>query len=267
MPDVTRDGAAAVGGASLPAGALPDRPAGSAPRIIEIRSISKTFPAEKQPIFSNLSLDIGEAEFVAFVGTTGCGKSTLLHMIGGLDSPDGGQILIRGTELAKLSGSARARFLNEHVGFIFQAHHLLPEQTAIANVMLPMRIGGWAKAKAHKRAADLLEKLGLKERLHARPTTLSGGEKQRVAIARALAVRPGVILADEPTGSLNPDYKEDVFTSLLELSRGERATVVMVTHDISLIHDQDKRLRVDRMVDVAALAKSSRERHCPEPMP
>jgi lipoprotein-releasing system ATP-binding protein len=226
--------------------------------IIEVQGVSKTFKvgSEQERLFNGISIDIQRGEFVALTGTTGCGKSTLLNLIGGLDHPDEGRVLVHKTEVGRLSPAARARFLNKHIGFIFQFHHLLPEQTAASNVMLPMRIGGVNSRKARTRAEELLDKLGLGPRINAYPPTMSGGEKQRVAIARALAMKPDVLLADEPTGSLNPAFKEEVFQSLLSLSKHEGATVVMVTHDHNLIKD-DSGYRVDREVDVSVLAQQN----------
>lgn len=226
--------------------------------IIEVQNVSKIFKVgpSTERLFDGVSLNIRRGEFVALTGTTGCGKSTLLNLIGGLDRPDEGKVLVRGTEIGNLSPTARARFLNKHIGFIFQFHHLLPEQTAANNVALPMRIGGWNTRKAQDRAVELLGRLGLAARVDAYPPTMSGGEKQRVAIARALAMKPDVLLADEPTGSLNPAFKEDVFQSLLALSKDEGATVVMVTHDHNLIKNENG-YRVDHEIDVAVLAHDS----------
>lgn len=221
--------------------------------MIEVLGLSKGFyvGTNWHALFEGLSFTIARGEFVALTGESGCGKTTLLNLIGGLDQPDKGAVLINKTKMATLSPSRRARFLNRHVGFIFQAHHLLPEQTSLDNVMLPMRIGGWARRNARQRATELMQNVRLGERLSAYPPTMSGGEKQRTAIARALATKPAVLLADEPTGSLNPEFKEEVFQALLQLSRREGATVVLVTHDLNLIR-QGNALRVDRQIRVDA---------------
>jgi ABC-type lipoprotein export system ATPase subunit len=220
--------------------------------IIEIECLTKGFTNEK-PLFENLSLDIEEGTFVALTGKTGCGKTTLLNIIGGLDHADKGEVRVCGTAVGGLTPSQRAHFLNENIGFIFQSHYLLPEQTALANVMLPLRIAGRDTRKAKARAAELLKKLDLDERLNAYPTTMSGGECQRVAIARALANWPKVLLADEPTASLNGELKQRVVDDLLRMSRDEGVTVVMVTHDIGLIEPEPGRLLVDRRIDVTQL--------------
>jgi ABC-type lipoprotein export system ATPase subunit len=220
--------------------------------MIEVRKLAKSFKDgdTENLLFSNLSLDVELGEFVAFTGESGCGKTTLLNMIGGLDDPDQGEILVDGVAINALGRAQRAHFLNQNVGFIFQTHYLLPEQTALANVMLPMRIAGRSKSEARPRAEELLEKLRLGSRLHAYPTTMSGGECQRVAIARALANKPKVLLADEPTASLNVEFKKQVIEDLLQLSRSEHATVVMVTHDVALIEPEPGHLLIDRRVDI-----------------
>src|SRR5262249_2042455 len=150
-------------------------------------------------------------------------------------------------------------FLNENVGFIFQSHYLLPEQTALANVMLPLRIAGTPTRKARPRAIELLQKLQLAERINAYPATMSGGECQRVAIARALANKPKDLLADEPTASLNGELKKQVLDDLLQLSRTERATVVMVTHDVDLIEPEPGHLLIDRRINIEGLTKESEQ--------
>jgi ABC-type lipoprotein export system ATPase subunit len=220
--------------------------------MIEIKNLNKTFKDgnRENRLFRELNLSIEAGDFVAFTGRSGCGKTTLLNMIGGLDQPDDGEVLVAGTAINLLSPTQRARFLNANVGFIFQSHYLLPEQTALANVMLPLRIAGRSTAEARPRAQELLEKLNLSERINAYPSTMSGGECQRVAIARALANRPKVLLADEPTASLNTELKEQVLQDLMEISRKEGATVIMVTHDISLIEPKPGRPAISRRIDI-----------------
>jgi putative ABC transport system ATP-binding protein len=229
--------------------------------MIKVRQLAKSFKDGNTVnlIFRDLSLDIELGEFVAFTGESGCGKTTLLNMIGGLDDPDQGEILVDGTAVNGMNRTERANFLNRNIGFIFQSNYLLPEQTALMNVMLPMRIAGRSKSEARPRATELLEKLGLEERLHAYPTTMSGGECQRVAIARALANKPKVLLADEPTASLNLDLKRQVIKDLREISRSERATVVMVTHDVGLIEPAPGHLLIDRRVDIGQLRGNVRQ--------
>jgi lipoprotein-releasing system ATP-binding protein len=216
--------------------------------MIEIRNISKSFTdgeGQRNPIFKNLSLTIESGEFVAITGQSGCGKTTLLNMIGGLERPDEGDVLIDNTAMNKLTAYERARFLNRHVGFIFQTHYLLPEQTALTNVMLPMRIGGRPSRMARERGTELLAQLKLQDKLNSYPPKMSGGQCQRVAIARALANKPEVLLADEPTASLDFKFKQEVLDGLLELSSKEGATVVMVTHEVNLIAPVPRIRRID----------------------
>lgn len=227
--------------------------------MIELKKLTKGFRDGHgdNRLFTDISLNIEEGEFVAFTGVSGCGKTTLLNMIGSLDEPDEGEVWVNNVLLNSLTASRRARFLNENIGFIFQWHYLLPEQTALANVMLPLRIGGHSKRKARERALELLEKLDLQERLDAYPTTLSGGECQRVAIARALANRPKVLLADEPTASLNPELKLRVLEDLLRLSREDKTTVLMATHEHKLIEPKPGHLMIDRNINVEELTTGS----------
>lgn len=219
--------------------------------VIDVHNVTKSFPLgeTRDYLFTDLSFAIEAGQFVALTGPSGCGKSTLLNIIGGLDAPDSGQIVVAGVEVSALSAAARARFLSGTVGFIFQDHHLIPELSAVDNVMLPIRIRGLGRGAARSRANELLSRLGLAKRLGEYPTTLSGGERQRVAVARALANDPSVLLADEPTGSLHPSQKEDVFNDLMRLAKEEQVTVLMVTHDLGLIAD-DGGLRVDRRIDL-----------------
>ncbi len=168
--------------------------------------------------------------------------------------------MVNETVVKNLTPGKRAKFLSQNVGFIFQSHYLLPEQTALGNVMLPLRIAGQASRSARARAKELLEQLKLEKRLDAYPSTMSGGECQRVAIARALANKPKVLLADEPTASLNGELKKQVLGDLLRLSRNEGATVVMVTHDVNLIEPKPEHLLVDRKVDIGKLSGGREQR-------
>jgi ABC-type lipoprotein export system ATPase subunit len=229
--------------------------------MIDVKNLSKSFKDgdTENLLFTNLSLSIEQGEFVAFTGQSGCGKTTLLNIIGGLDEPDKGEVLVDGAAMTGLSPSQRAHFLNTNIGFIFQTHYLLPEQTALDNVMLPLRIAGQSSSQARPRATELLEKLHLGNRLHAYPSTMSGGECQRVAIARALANKPKVLLADEPTASLNVEFKLQVLNDLLELSRAEHATVVMVTHDVGLIEPEPGKLLVDRRIDIGQFKSNAEQ--------
>lgn len=177
---------------------------------------------------------------VAMLGPSGSGKSTFLHCVGLLDKPDAGSIQINGTEAVGLSENERTVLRRASIGFVYQFHHLLPEFTALENVMMPLLIAGDAPAQASQRAAKLLEKLHLKERLHNRPARLSGGEQQRVAIARALVHRPKILLADEPTGNLDPETAESVFSLLQAAVRGMGVAALIATHNLELAARMDK---------------------------
>ena len=187
---------------------------------------------------------LAPAETVAIVGESGVGQSTLLHLLGGLERPSAGTIRVAGFDLSTRSEREIARFRNRQVGFVFQFHHLLPDFTALENVMMPCLIGGSSPAEAAERARHLLERVGLKERLTHRPGELSGGEQQRVAVARAVVLRPAVVLADEPTGNLDPHTGDEVERLLLELNREAGITCVVVTHSDRLAAAMDRTLRL-----------------------
>jgi lipoprotein-releasing system ATP-binding protein len=203
---------------------------------IKAEDLSKTYAGEGAPVtvFSNLSFELPVKAFAAIMGPSGVGKSTLLHLLGGIDTPDTGRVEVFGESLCELPPRERARFRNDRIGFVFQFHHLLPEFTAEENVAFPHRIAGLSAAEARRRAAELLERVGLRERRHHRPRALSGGEQQRVAIARALARGPGLLLADEPTGNLDADSAGAVFALLEELHRERGMTTILVTHNPDL---------------------------------
>lgn len=184
-------------------------------------------------------------ELVAMVGTSGSGKSTLLQICGLLDNPSSGTLEIAGQAVETLGDRARTRLRRGTVGFIYQFHHLLPEFTALENVILPQSVAGVASGEARERAKMLLERVGLGHRLGHRPGKLSGGEKQRVAVARAIANRPALLLADEPTGNLDPDTAEQVFTLFVELTREEGLSVLMATHNEALAARMDRVLRLE----------------------
>lgn len=186
----------------------------------------------------NLSLQPGER--VGLIGPSGAGKSTLLHIAGLLERPDGGSVRIAGRDCNGLSDRARTLLRREAVGFVYQFHHLLPELSALENVMLPQRIAGVGKRAAHRHAESLLQTMGLAERLGHVPSQLSGGEQQRVAIARAVANRPSVLLADEPTGNLDAETSERVFAALLGLARDEGVAMLVATHDTQLAARMDR---------------------------
>jgi lipoprotein-releasing system ATP-binding protein len=201
--------------------------------LVEIEGLSKGFGAgeARVEVLSDLSLDVAQGAMVAVVGPSGVGKSTLLHLIGLLDRPDSGRIEIAGEDVGALDGEARARVRNRTIGFVFQHHYLLDELDARDNVALPLRIAGESAAEAQTRADELLDAVALTHRAHHYPDQLSGGEQQRVAVARALAMRPQLLLADEPTGNLDRANSEAVFGLVRELHLLAGLTSIIVTHD------------------------------------
>ncbi len=191
-----------------------------------------------------MTLDVNAGEIVAIVGRSGAGKSTLLHVVGGLDRVTSGEIEIAGRRLDGMSSSALADFRNRSVGFVFQFHHLLPEFSAIENVAMPLLIRGESKGKAMAAAQEYLEMVGVADRAHHKPAELSGGEQQRVAVARALAPRPNLVLADEPSGNLDSETGERLHALLWEISRRDRQTFIIVTHNASLAARADRELQM-----------------------
>ncbi len=189
-----------------------------------------------------VSLEVARAEIVAIVGASGAGKSTLLQILGTLLQPDSGKVEIAGTDVCSLSEKQLAAFRNRHIGFVFQFHHLLPEFTALENVMMPALIGGIDKTQASRRAAELLEMVGLSNRSEHKPAQMSGGEQQRVAIARALVCRPSVVLADEPTGNLDSANSAEIQRLLVDVRDRFEQTIVMVTHDMALADSVDRKI-------------------------
>ena len=187
----------------------------------------------------DLSVPLGES--IAILGVSGAGKSTLLHILGGLEHPTAGQVLCSGVDVYSLAPDEMARFRNERLGFVFQFHHLLPEFDARENVMMPCLLAGWPRRRAAARAADLLDSVGLGARADHTPGKLSGGERQRVAIARALALEPPILLADEPTGNLDPQNAESVEDILLRLNREAGTSLILVTHNEKLASRLDKK--------------------------
>ena len=192
-------------------------------------------------VLQGVELTLERGERVAIVGRSGSGKSTLLNLLGGLDIPTAGEVRIANKSLSLMSERDRSQWRNRQLGFVFQFHHLLPEFSALEAVAMPMRIGGEAKATAHDRAAMLLDKVGLSERLSHKPAALSGGERQRVAIARALANKPGCVLMDEPTGNLDPESAELVLNLIESIDWGGTAFIV-VTHDPAIAAKMDRQL-------------------------
>lgn len=206
--------------------------------MIQVRDIHKSF-GDLQ-VLRGVSLQIDKGEIVSIIGKSGAGKTTLLQIIGTLDKPDSGQVLIDGTDVLHLSDNALAEFRNRHIGFIFQFHQLLPEFTALENVMMPALIHKDDERNARERAKQLLTDLGLHDRMSHKPNELSGGEKQRVAAARAMMMNPDVILADEPSGSLDEANKQELHSLLRQMRSRFGQTIVIVTHDKELAAISDR---------------------------
>ena len=189
-----------------------------------------------------VSLEVAQGEVVAIVGASGAGKSTLLQILGTLMAADSGRVEIAGKDCTAMGEKELAAFRNQHIGFVFQFHHLLPEFTALENVAMPALIGGAERKDAFSRAAELIDMVGLTDRGSHKPVELSGGEQQRVAIARALINRPSVVLADEPTGNLDTASRDQIHSLLLDVRREFNQTIVMVTHDMSLADSVDRKI-------------------------
>lgn len=210
--------------------------------MITVKNICKSFGTLQ--VLKNIDLEIEKGEVVSIVGPSGAGKTTLLQIIGTLDGADSGTVVIGGEEVTKMSQKKLADFRNRHIGFVFQFHQLLPEFTALENVMIPALIAGISKSKAKEKAMSLLAMLGLKERVGHKPSQLSGGEKQRVAVARALVNNPDVVLADEPSGALDTKNKEELHQLFFDLRDKLGQTFVIVTHDESLAAITDRTIHM-----------------------
>ena len=210
--------------------------------MIELKGITKSFGSLQ--VLKGIDLTIEKGEVVSIVGPSGAGKTTLLQIMGTLDKADTGTLVINGVEVNKLNERKLSEFRNKHIGFVFQFHQLLPEFTALENVMIPAFIAGVSPKEANKRAMEILELLGLSDRATHKPNELSGGEKQRVAVARALINRPSVIFADEPSGSLDTQNKEELHNLFFELRDKLQQTFVIVTHDESLAQLTDRTIHM-----------------------
>jgi len=209
--------------------------------LLELKAVKKQYD-EKTPVLCGVNMAVAAGESVAITGPSGCGKSTLLHMIGLLDRPDAGTLELDGQNLLTLTPNEAAAFRNQQVGFVFQLHHLLPQCTVLENVLIPSLVN---KDNPQERAVQLLERVGLADRISHRPGQLSGGERQRAAVVRALINQPELLLADEPTGSLNRQGADDLMDLLLELNREENLTLIMVTHSDRLAARLDRVLTLE----------------------
>lgn len=216
--------------------------------VLSIEGLEKTYnrgrPGEVA-VLRGIDLSLARGEVAALVAPSGAGKSTLLHIAGLLDVPDSGRVMIGGQDMARASGRVRTGVRRRDIGFIYQFHHLLPEFSAVENIMLPQLADGVARGEAQARAFDLLESVGIRNRAQHRPAALSGGEQQRVAFCRALANRPRLLLADEPTGNLDPATSDQVFAALMELVRGSGLAALIATHNMELAARMDRVLRLE----------------------
>ena len=216
--------------------------------VIQTRGLAKTYVGGDGGtihVLDGIDLDVHRGEMIAVVGASGAGKSTLLHLLGALDQPSRGEVVLDGVSLGTLTDAALARIRNDKVGFVFQFHHLLREFSALENVMMPLRIAGWPPARARSRAEELLARLGLGGRMSHRPAALSGGEQQRTAVARALAIDPAVVLADEPSGNLDHVNAELLHDQFAALVRDLEVAMVVVTHNRSLAARADRALLLE----------------------
>ncbi|MCP4328800.1 MAG: ABC transporter ATP-binding protein [Alphaproteobacteria bacterium] len=220
---------------------------------LEMRDVVRTFQqaSSRLEVLQGVNLQLSRGEIVALVGPSGAGKSTLLHIAGLLEKPDSGDVLIDGDDTGALSDDARTRTRRERLGFVYQYHHLLPEFSALENIMLPQLVARMPKHESRRRATELLDMMGLNDRADHRPARLSGGEQQRVAIARAMANVPAVLLADEPTGNLDPHTADAVFGQLITLVHATGLAALVATHNVDLARRMDRILELQEGVLVA----------------
>ena len=215
--------------------------------VLQCQTLSKIYHQGdlRVQVLSDINLDVREGERVAIVGSSGTGKSTLLHLLAGLDAPNGGEVKLKNTSLATLSEAKRSEMRNRMIGFVYQFHHLLPEFTALENVMMPLLIRRISNSEARQEAISLLNKVGLEHRLNHKPGEMSGGERQRAAIARALVIRPVCLLADEPTGNIDRRTAQSVQELMIQLNQDMRVSLVLATHDHQLASAMDRILRLE----------------------
>jgi lipoprotein-releasing system ATP-binding protein len=216
--------------------------------VLQLKNITKSYPSGegKLDVLRGFNLEVKAGEIVALVGPSGCGKTTLLQIAGLLDSADAGEVFINGEDATKANDAKRTALRLKYLGFVYQFHHLLPEFSALENVYLPQLVAGCRLQVAKDRAKELLENFGLGERIHHRPSQLSGGEQQRVAIARALANNPKLLLADEPTGNLDPENASKVFAQFIQYAKKTGLAVLFVTHNADLAAQADRQIKLSK---------------------